>query len=369
MIAVVGAITLVTLLVGAALAATNADLGLVKRDLDDKRAYAAAQSGIADYSYHLNNDTGYWTRCTNVPIPARGQPAELDRPAAGGARIDRRLRVCNPAAPGHRPDRLQPERSGDVDAGDDRGEHRHLPDPLHRVRRQDEAVDRRHLQAGELPRLRLLHASSRPPTRSPTGSQTPPPRSPAPTRSARSSAARAARAQSIPNSGGQDCDRIVFVSGDDIDGPLHTNDDLADLRHALLRALVRGRDRGERAAGRLEQRLRRRRPNFVGPFVTNAPVLTPPPTNTELRTIAGPSYTYTGQTRIKLTEPRMRINGGLLGIDSRPAASSTSPTAPAAVRATRRSPPPTRPRRGAGTRSSTATGTSAVRSRSPPRTT
>ena len=33
--------------------------------------------------------------------------------------------------------------------------------------------------------------------------------------------------QAIPGSGGQYCNRIVFVSGDHIKGPLHTNDDLA----------------------------------------------------------------------------------------------------------------------------------------------
>jgi hypothetical protein len=44
--------------------------------------------------------------------------------------------------------------------------------------------------------------------------------------------------------------------------------------------------------------------------VTNAPVLTPPPTNGELRTFAGPAYTYTGQTRITLSGTSMSINGG-----------------------------------------------------------
>ena len=36
-------------------------------------------------------------------------------------------------------------------------EHRHLPDPRDRLRGRDRAVDRRHLQAPKLPRLRLLH--------------------------------------------------------------------------------------------------------------------------------------------------------------------------------------------------------------------
>ena len=69
MVAVVAAIALITLLTAAAVAATNGDQRLIMRDLDQKRAYQAAQAGIADYTYHLNNDSGYWTRCTGVPTP------------------------------------------------------------------------------------------------------------------------------------------------------------------------------------------------------------------------------------------------------------------------------------------------------------
>jgi hypothetical protein len=46
--------------------------------------------------------------------------------------------------------------------------------------------------------------------------------------------------------------------------------------------------------------------------VTTAPVLTPPATNGKLKTIAGTSYTYTGQTTIELSGANMRVNGGSL---------------------------------------------------------
>ena len=119
--------------------------------------------------------------------------------------------------------------------------------------------------------------------------------------------------QSIPNSGGVNCTRIVFVTGDDIDGPLHTNDDLiicgspsfgrssADVIE--VSAPPTGWSSGCGGGAN---------PNFVGPFVTNAPVLTPPPTNGELKTIAGPPATYTGQTVINLSGNSMTItpNGG-----------------------------------------------------------
>jgi hypothetical protein len=52
-------------------------------------------------------------------------------------------------------------------------------------------------------------------------------------------------------------------------------------------------------------------PNFIGPFVTNAPVLTPPPTNDKLKVIAG-GYLTTGQTVLTLngTTVTSRVNGG-----------------------------------------------------------
>ncbi len=69
MMAVIGGLVVVTGLVGVSVATTQGDLGLTKRDIDDKRAYSAAQAGIADYSFHLNNDNGYWAKCTSVPTP------------------------------------------------------------------------------------------------------------------------------------------------------------------------------------------------------------------------------------------------------------------------------------------------------------
>ena len=88
MLAVIAAIGFTTVLASVAVAATNHDQSFLRRDIDQKRAYAAAQSGIADYTYHLNTDSGYWARCTNVPTPnavnlnMNGNPTNL-RPVPG----------------------------------------------------------------------------------------------------------------------------------------------------------------------------------------------------------------------------------------------------------------------------------------------
>ena len=58
------------LLMTAAFTAAEGDIHLSGHDQLEKKAYYAAQAGISDYSFHLNGDVNYWTRCTAVPSPA-----------------------------------------------------------------------------------------------------------------------------------------------------------------------------------------------------------------------------------------------------------------------------------------------------------
>ena len=69
MIVVMMAMLFVSLVLVATVSAVNGDLRLTERDLDRKQAYEAAEAGLADYSYHLNSDTNYWTKCATVPAP------------------------------------------------------------------------------------------------------------------------------------------------------------------------------------------------------------------------------------------------------------------------------------------------------------
>jgi Tfp pilus assembly protein PilX len=65
-------LTITTLLLGVAYVAVLNDTALSRNDLDQKRAYAAAQAGIQVYDFQLNQDPNYWTTCkasggTTVP--------------------------------------------------------------------------------------------------------------------------------------------------------------------------------------------------------------------------------------------------------------------------------------------------------------
>ena len=75
MIVAVGVLLVVMGLSVGAFAAVNGDLRIGSYNSDQKRAYAAAEAGVADYLYHLNQDTSYWASCTGVPAPnAVNQP-------------------------------------------------------------------------------------------------------------------------------------------------------------------------------------------------------------------------------------------------------------------------------------------------------
>ena len=56
-------LTITSLLLGGAYVAVLTDTHLSRNDLDQKRAYAAAQAGIEQYDYDLNQNPNYWENC------------------------------------------------------------------------------------------------------------------------------------------------------------------------------------------------------------------------------------------------------------------------------------------------------------------
>jgi hypothetical protein len=326
MIAVVGATALVTLLVGAALAATNGDLRLVQRDLSSKRAYAAAQAGIADYVFHLTNDVGYWTRCEDVPGKTTGESAvNLD----GASTL--RTRAVKGATDGSRyAIELISASTGPKDATG-------KPLPCSTANPTGTMLEASGLNIGT---FRIRSTGFTGGTRASivttfkqatfldyvyfTQLETSDPvtygfTDPAALAGAYSQCTKFRRdgreSQSIPGSNpSQPCDQIVFISADNIKGPVHTNDDLKTCgtptfgRNTTDITEVSASTPGWSKS--TSSGCSSGNPTFKGPFLTNAPVLTPPPTNYSLASIAGPNYTYTGQTQITLTGGDMQINGG-----------------------------------------------------------
>ncbi len=231
MIAVVGAIALVTLLVSAAVAATNADQALLRRDIDQKRAYAAAQAGIADYTYHLNNDSGYWARCTNVPTPnAVNQQGAITATDPARPRGDRRPQYAIELLPATgqsaclRLDQSDAHRCSRP-SGPNIGTFRIRSTGYSGTPGAKRAsIVATYKQATFLDYVYFTQLETSDPVTygfpNPSAALT----------GAYSQCTKFRRdgreSSPIPGTNGQFCDQIVFVNGDQINGPLHTNDDL-----------------------------------------------------------------------------------------------------------------------------------------------
>ena len=301
MIAVIGAIALVSMLAAATLAATNGDLNLTQRDLDYKRAHAAAEAGLADYSFHLNNDNSYWTRCTEVPSP-ESNPSAVNQV---GSTANRRQVPESEAeyaiellpAEGHSECVPHQTESMIEQTGSGIG--------TFRIRSTGFSGKSKVSIVATYKRASLLdyvyftqYETSDPITYGNVSWLN----------NAYAQCSKFRRegreAQPIPGSGGKYCDMIVFVEEDDIQGPIHTNDDLA-----LCGSPTLGRDAGdvievgssEKEAwidGHCWHYPPASEKNFKGPLVTTAPVLKPPSSNESLEEIAGPEYTFSCQTEI-----------------------------------------------------------------------
>ncbi|MCB0874889.1 MAG: hypothetical protein KDB46_01720 [Solirubrobacterales bacterium] len=292
------ALLVVTLAMAATVTAVNGDINITGRDLDQKKAYEAARAGLADYSFHLNKDNSYWAKCTNVPAPNAvnniGSTANRRNvPGNTGASYALELipatgkSVCNPSDPVN----SMIEQSGGITNG------------TFRIRSTgysgdtEQSIVASFKRASFLDYIYFTQYETLDPVAYGSSSQI---------NQAYQQCVKTwrdgRRFSTLP------CVEIVFASGEYINGPLHTNDELnicgsptfgrgpSDLIE------VSSPPTGYRGSGGCGST----NPNFRGTYLTNAPVLTPPSTNDSLKTVDGAAV-YTGQTRIALSGTQMTV--------------------------------------------------------------
>jgi len=106
------------------------------------------------------------------------------------------------------------------------------------------------------------------------------------------------------------CNDIQFTSGDVVNGPLHTNDDLYVCGTPTFGRAGRN-DKIEVSAHTpgIRKCNTSAAPNIRGDFKSSARQLPLPPTNTSIKKVALPGYLYTGATTIVLGPTSLTING------------------------------------------------------------
>jgi len=299
----------VTLGMAATVTAVNGDINLTTDDLDHKRAYEAAQAGLADYSFHLNKDNGYWAKCTNVPTPNAvnnvGSTAKRRNvPGNTGASYALELvpatgkSVCSTTDPVG----SMIEQTGGASIG------------TFRIRSTGYAGDAEVSIVATFKRASFLDYVyfTQLETLDPVAYGFTDPTSIASANSQCSKMYRDHRADSpIANSGGQYCAEITFINNEKVNGPLHTNDELAVCgsptfgRSAADLIEVSAPSDGTPPDGWRANNCSAN-PIFKGTFLTNSPVLTPPSTNDSLKTVQGAAL-YNGRTTIVLSGSSMTV--------------------------------------------------------------
>jgi Tfp pilus assembly protein PilX len=295
LISVILGIVVASLIVLVAVSAVNGDLRVGSRDIQRKQAYEAAQAGLADYMFHLNTDTNYWAKCTAVPTPnavnlngsttkRRAVPGNTGAtysieliPATGKA-------ACDPA---------NPVSSMIESGGQSTG--------TFRIRSTGYSGSETQKIVASFKRASFLDyvyftqlETSDPVTYGDAATIA------GANQQCTKTVAQGRYNAAIPNSGGKYCDVISFIDGEQINGPMHTNDAFVICGQPYFgRNVSDAIEVSSPPQGWFTSCNSSDTPIFRGTYVTRAPVLTPPPTNSSLTQLPG-VLAYIGQTKIVL---------------------------------------------------------------------
>ncbi|HEX5145864.1 MAG TPA: pilus assembly PilX N-terminal domain-containing protein [Conexibacter sp.] len=341
MIAVLGVLTVGMALTVAAYTAAGGDTHISRNDEDQKRAYAAAEAGVQDYFFHLTQDNAYWSKCTSPtpahpalnqlgasplrtrPVPGSNASYAIELiPANGRTACDPNNATGSMIVSGSGP------MSGTFSIRSD-GFSNGIRRSIVATFRRRSFLDYLYFTDFETsdPAWYVLSSNGKP-TRSGVyrssrfGSGTFTPTTGAPDlltwaasncdtywRNGRGDLAWPAGSdnawQEQESDGSWDntstddvnCNEIQFVSGDHIDGPLHTNDDILVCGTPTFGT---GSTDSIEVSGSGYRQACSGTPNILGTWKPNSPVLTPPPSSTSLKQIADPGYVFRGQTTLVL---------------------------------------------------------------------
>ncbi|MBV9212026.1 MAG: pilus assembly PilX N-terminal domain-containing protein [Actinobacteria bacterium] len=301
-----------TLLSVAAYSAASGDIPLAAGDADSKSAYSAAEAGISYYLFHLNQDPQFWTLCTNVPAPGPGQPSPINQ-AWNGLGSDPRLWRSLPASSARytiellpangfaQCDPTQPTQSM-IDATQGTFRIRSTG----RVNGSTRSVVATFRRQTFLDYLYFTDFE----TLDPVVYQMTNPSQQATLSTLCSQYRRSGRPE-------PPCTPIYFAPVDQVNGPMHTNDDILTCGSPVFgRSSADAIEIAGPAPGWQNGPCTAGTPNFLGTLKTSSPVLAMPPSNTALKTVPNAAI-YTGTTTIKLnSNGTMNVTNAAVGLNN-----------------------------------------------------
>jgi hypothetical protein len=277
MIVAIGVLMTTALLLVAAFTGVNGDVFLARRDQDTKRAYYAAQAGISSYLFHLGQNVNYWTGCPSssakIAIGSTGESYKFAPLAASSAPAGD-ANSCQPADP------IGSMIEGAVG-----------PSPLasgtFRAKFTGYSGNATRTIVAQFRRTSFLDYVyyTKYETLDPSALV------PSPTDCAAPYGTR-----------GGDCSSIFFITGDAINGPMHSEDTLAICGTPVF---------GRSSADAIEAPAHSSEGNggcsdglipTIGTYNNKAPSVIPPPSNAQLLQTVNSSYHFLGKTTLRLNE-------------------------------------------------------------------
>jgi Tfp pilus assembly protein PilX len=294
MLITLGVMLVASLLMVAAFAAANGDIHLTQTDTNAKKAYYAAQAGISQYVYHLNQDVNYWTYCTegaaaeNHALNQVGSTAHR-LPVPGASEEEYAIELLpSSTSPEHLCNKAKPVETM-IEGGSNSGGTFRIQSTGYSGNQKRTIV----ATFGHEGFLDFIYYTEYETLDSVTYTPVEP----------KCAAFYLTRPE-------PPCARIDFVSADHINGPMHTQDNASICGTPTFGRKLSDKIeflRGWRAScGGSE-------PIFKGTNVTkNLRSITPPPSDATLRNVVEAAYHYVGKTTITLEGNKMQvITGGI----------------------------------------------------------
>ncbi len=312
------AVTLVVAVSAVAVAAVSGDINSSAKDLDHRRAFEAAKAGINDYVFHLHEESTYWAKCTQVPEPSAVNPqgsTAKRRAVPGNTGGSYAIELLPSTTQG------QYTQCSTLNPGPSMLESSGILKGTFRIRSTGfsgstkVAIVATFKPATFLDYVYFTQRETSDPVT--YGFANPSAALNGAYSQCGKTIAEGRYSQAMPNTGSQYCDAISFVDGDSINGPMHTNDAFVICGSPRL-----GRDEFDsiEVSGPPKGWFQTKEikssgsscsgsdADFEGAFTASAPVITPPPTNSELNKIAG--LKFTGQVKICLSGTSMTVGAG-----------------------------------------------------------
>jgi hypothetical protein len=329
MIMTVIGITLVALIASVAVVAANGDSKQTARSANRQQAYEAAMAGIHEYAFHLHKDQSYWAKCMRATTEgsAAEEPIALNekgstanrRPVPNGGGSTYALEII-PATGKSKcdPTTFETAAASMLERiGTARGTFRIRSTGFYGGSEVKVMATFKPKSFLEYVYFTQLETSD--PVTYGTAELIE-----AANRQCSKTIYEGRYSTPLKNASGKSlnkyCDTISFVGGDDIKGPMHTNDAFVICQSPTL-----GRDAQDpievsypNSPGWFQTRnistsgsnCSGSSSNFKGTFEVASPAIVPPPTNGQLESVALSPFHYTGEVKICLEGSTMKVGPG-----------------------------------------------------------